>query len=170
MRFAWIKEHEKEFTLIIMCDALNVSDSGYYAWIGRKPSQRQQHRAELVERIQQVHQESHQIYGSPRIYIELKEQGVDVCLNTVAKYMRQERIRSKVKRPFRLLTTDSDHPFPVAANLLQREFEAAAPDRKWCCDITQQVMLKVNQKYAAGGGIAPAVGTKNTGGGVAPQK
>jgi transposase InsO family protein len=136
VRFAWIKEHAGEFRVIIMCDALNVSDSGYYAWIGREPSPRQQRRQELVAQIRAVHQESHEIYGSPRIYIELKEQGVDVCLNTVAKYMRQEQIRSKVKRPFRLLTTDSDHPFPVAANLLQREFEAAAPDRKWCCDIT----------------------------------
>src|SRR5215204_290029 len=71
-----------------------------------------------------------------RIYIELKEQGVVVSLNTVAKYMRQEQIRSKVKRPFRFLTTDSDHAFPVARNLLERNFEAAAPNRKWCCDIT----------------------------------
>jgi len=136
VRFAWIKEHEKEFAVTIMCDALNVSVAGYYVALGRKPSQRQQRRQELVAQIRAAHEQSNQIYGSPRIYIELKEQGVAVSLNTVAKYMRQERIRSRVKRPFRLLTTDSDHPFPIAENLLHREFEAAAPDRKWCCDIT----------------------------------
>jgi putative transposase len=136
VRFAWIQQHAKEFAVTVMCDVLNVSDSGYYAALGRKPSRRQERRAELVAQIRAAHEESKRIYGSPRVYIELKEQGVDVCLNTVAKYMRQEQIRSKVKRPFRLLTTDSDHPFPVAANLLDREFEAAAPDRKWCCDIT----------------------------------
>ena len=136
MRFAWIKEHAKEFAVSVMCDALNVSISGYYAALGRKPSRRRQRREELVAQIRAAHEQSHQIYGSPRIYIELKEQGVAVCLNTVAKYMQQEQIRSKVKRPFRLLTTDSNHPFAVAGNLLDRDFEAAAPDCKWCCDIT----------------------------------
>lgn len=136
MRFAWIKKHAKDFAVSVMCDALNVSVSGYYAALGRKPSLRRQRRQELLGQIRAVHEESQQIYGSPRIHIELKEQGVAVCLNTVAKYMRQERIRSKVKRPFRLLTTDSNHPFAVARNLLDRDFEAAAPDCKWCCDIT----------------------------------
>jgi len=104
VRFAWIKEHAKEFAVSVMCDALNVSISGYYAALGRKPSRRRQRREELVAQIRAAHEQSHQIYGSPRIYIELKEQGVAVCLNTVAKYMQQEQIRSKVKRPFRLLT------------------------------------------------------------------
>jgi len=131
-----MKQHARQFAVTVMCKALNVSDSGYYAALGREPSPRRQRRAELVERIQQAHEESHEIYGSPRIYVELKEQGVVVSLNTVAKYMRQEQIRSKVKRPFRFLTTDSDHAFPVARNLLERNFEAAAPNRKWCCDIT----------------------------------
>ena len=59
-----------------------------------------------------------------------------VCQNTVAKYMRQEGLKSKVKRPFRVRTTDSNHGHPVAMNLLDRTFSAQAPDRKWCVDIT----------------------------------
>jgi len=119
-----------------MCQTLKVSRAGYYAASHHQPSQRSQRRAALVEQIRAAHQESRGTYGSPRVYVELKESGVDVSLNTVAKYMRQEQIRSRVKRPFRVLTTDSNHQFPVAGNLLDREFAAAAPDLKWCCDIT----------------------------------
>jgi transposase InsO family protein len=131
-----MQQQAKKYQMAAMCRALKVSRAGYYAWLHRQPSQRSQRKAELVKQIRQAHDDSRQIYGSPRVHVELKEQGVEVCVNTVAKYMRQEQIRSKVKRPFRLLTTDSRHQFPVAANLLERHFEAPLPDSKWCCDIT----------------------------------
>jgi putative transposase len=136
VRFAWIKEHAREFRVTLMCDALNVSVSGYYAALGRKPSRRQQRREELVAQIRAAHEESNQIYGSPRIYIELKEQGVDVCLNTVAKYMRQEGLRVTPRRRFLPQTTDSDHPYPIVGNELDQDFTASAPNQKWACDLT----------------------------------
>ncbi len=119
-----------------MCQILQVSTSGYYAWIDRPMSDRQQRREELIGQIRQVHEQSRCIYGSPRVTVELKACGVNVSENTVAKYMQQEGVASKIRRRFRVKTTDSAHNYPVANNVLDRSFEAKLPDQKWCVDIT----------------------------------
>jgi len=120
----------------MMCQTLQVSRSGYYAWVDRPASVRQQHREELVKQIRQVHADSRGTYGSPRVYAELAERQVKVCVNTVARLMNQARIRSKVQRKFVVQTTDSNHDYAVAPNRLDRQFAAERPDQKWCCDIT----------------------------------
>lgn len=119
-----------------MCEVLQVSRSGFYAWLDRKPSQRQKRQAELIEQIRQVHQMSDQTYGSPRIAEELAEQKIDVCVNTVARLMKTASIRSIMRRQFVPQTTDSSHDLPVAPNRLDQRFVADRPDQKWCCDIT----------------------------------
>jgi transposase InsO family protein len=119
-----------------MCQMLNVTRSGYYAWRGRPVSQQEQRRVALMQRIRQVHQDSRRTYGSPRITVELKASGIDVCENTVAKYMRKEGVFVKPRRRFVPRTTDSQHEHPIAPNRLDRDFEATAPDRKWACDLT----------------------------------
>jgi transposase InsO family protein len=119
-----------------MCDVLQVSRSGYYAWVNRAPSPSRLRREELIGQIRQAHEMSDGTYGSPRIHAELAEQEVEVCVNTVAKLMRQAGIRSATHRRFVVRTTDSDHQLPVAANVLGRQFHADLPDQKWCCDIT----------------------------------
>jgi len=136
VKFAWIKDHADQFDIRVMLKTLRVSKSGYYDWIDRPISQCAKRRQEIVEQIRKAYKDSHNIYGSPRIAVELKASGMKVCQNTVAKYMRQEGLKSKVKRPFRVRTTDSNHGHPVAMNLLDRTFSAQAPDRKWCVDIT----------------------------------
>ena len=83
-----------------------------------------------------MHEQSFGTYGSPRVHAELAEQKIDVCVNTVAKLMKQAEIRSVMHRKFVVATTDSNHDLPVAPNLLDRKFEAELPNRKWCCDIT----------------------------------
>jgi len=120
----------------LMCSILNVTRSGYYAWRDRPHSVREQRRQELMQRIRQAHQDSRCSYGSPRICLELKDQGIDVCENTVAKYMREDGIFVKPQRRFVPQTTDSDHPFPIAPNVLDRNFQATAPNQKWACDLT----------------------------------
>jgi putative transposase len=119
-----------------MCDILEVSKSGYYAWQRRPASTLRQRRQELVEQIHQAHRRSRGIYGSPRVTAELQAAGVSVCRNTVARYMREEGVASKIRRRFRVRTTDSRHDHPIAQNLLDRSFTAAGPDHKWCLDIT----------------------------------
>jgi len=120
----------------MMCTILQVTRSGYYAWRHRPASARQQRRNELVMQIRQIHQHSRCTYGSPRITVELKESGLNVCENTVAKYMRETGVFVKPRRRFVPQTTDSDHPFPVAPNVLERDFQATAPNQKWACDLT----------------------------------
>lgn len=136
MKFIWIHEHRKTFAIDLLCEVLEVSKSGYYAWRKRPVSERKRRRERLGTRITEVHRGSRGVYGSPRVHRELIAGGEQVCRNTVAKIMRDERIRSVTAKRFVPRTTDSSHPHPVAQNLLGRAFAAGSPDRKWCADIT----------------------------------
>ncbi len=136
MRFTFIDRHRGEWPVELMSEVLEVSRSGFYAWSKRPMSERKQRQEDLIQRIALVHEQSRGTYGSPRVCAELKDQGVCVCENTVAKLMRQARIKARIKRRFVPRTTDAKHPNPIAPNRLNRDFEATAPDRKWTCDIT----------------------------------
>jgi len=119
-----------------MCQVLDVSRSGFYAWRQRPESESAQRRSELVEQMKSVHSDfDMKNYGSPRMHEELVSRGHDVCENTVAKLMRDHGMRAARSRKFRV-TTDSRHSLPVAENILDREFEQATPDRVWLADIT----------------------------------
>jgi putative transposase len=120
----------------MMCQMLNVTRSGYYAWRERPVSERAQRRVELLKQIRQTHNDSRGTYGSPRITVELKESGVKVCENTVARYMRESGVFVKPRRGFVPRTTDSAHEHPIAPNTLDRDFAAVAPNQKWACDLT----------------------------------
>jgi putative transposase len=118
-----------------MCETLEVSPSGYYAWAARPDSPTELRRRELVGAIEEVHAEVRQRYGSPRMTAELKARGHECSENTVAKLMRAHGIRAKAPRRF-VRTTDSNHGLPVAENLLARDFEPSGPNESWCADIT----------------------------------
>ena len=136
MKFDFIQKNLSEFPVEAACDTLAVSRSGYYAWLKRPASARAQRHEELATRIQAAHEENRKVYGSPRIFKALKAQGQAVCENTVAKVMRERKIRAKTKKKFVPRTTDSHHGRPVAENILDRQFAAEGPDRKWATDIT----------------------------------
>lgn len=135
MRYAFIAEHSGRFAVTNLCRAVGVASSGYYAWRQRKPSQRQVDNARLVERIRKAHQASRQTYGSPRITAELREAGEGCNHKRVERLMRLHGIQAKSPRRF-VRTTDSQHPQPVADNLLNQQFETQAPNRVWTADIT----------------------------------
>jgi putative transposase len=118
-----------------MCDALEVSAGGYYAWATRPASPTEERRQELVGAIEEVHAEVKQRYGSPRMAAELTARGHDCSENTVAKLMREHGIKAKAPRRF-VRTTDSNHRLPVAPNVLARDFEPSGPNESWCADIT----------------------------------
>ena len=136
MKFTFVKEHRRTWPVVVICRVLKVSRSGFFAWLKRPPSKRRRRQEELIEKIKAAHQENRELYGSPRLYRALRIDGQIVCRNTVAKLMRQAKIRAKTRRRFVPRTTDSTHRQPVAQNVLQRDFTAAAPDRKWLTDIT----------------------------------
>jgi putative transposase len=136
VKFAFIRDHQAEFPVGLLCEVLGVSRSGYYAWRDRPPSPTAVRRARLVEQIRAAHQEARSVYGSPRVHRELKARGVACCENTVAKLMRAHGIRSKASRRFVARTTDGRHDRPVADNVLAREFYPDRPDTAWAADIT----------------------------------
>jgi len=121
--------------LPIMCEALEVSKSGYFAWRdGRETPRRSRDRA-LSVHIQAIHQQSRKTYGSPRIHHELKEQGMAVGKKRVERLMKAAGIAVLPLRRF-VTTTDSDHDQPIAPNLLEQDFTATAPNQRWVTDIT----------------------------------
>jgi transposase InsO family protein len=135
MRFEFIEDHRNEFPVTRMCQVLDVSPSGYYAWRTRPVSARGMANQALVGKIKVVHAESHQTYGSPRIYQEIKDDGVACSENRVARLMRQHDIRARQTKRYRT-TTKRDEAHPVAPNVLKRDFVADRPDHKWLADIT----------------------------------
>ncbi len=134
--FRFIDEHREQWPVRVLCDALDISPAGYYAWRDRPTSARQQRQDALVVEIRAIHAEFEARYGSPRVQKELVARGHDCCENTVAKLMRDHDIRAKTARKFRCTTTDSDHDLPVADNLLDRQFNPARPNEAWVADIT----------------------------------
>ena len=136
MRFAFIRDHQAEFPVEVLCAVLGVSRSGYYAWRDRPPSPAAARRERLVEQIRQAHEEARSVYGSPRVHRELEARGVACCENTVAKLMREHGIRPEAVRRFVPRTTDSRHDRPVADNVLACEFYPERPDTAWAADIT----------------------------------
>jgi transposase InsO family protein len=135
MTFRFIEEHRRRWSVRLLCQTLEVSPAGYYAWRQRPTSHRQQRRDTLTVEVRSIHAEVQARYGSPRIHAELIVRGRDCCVNTVAKLMRQAGIVAKTARKFRC-TTDSNHDLPVADNLLDRQFDPATPNASWVADIT----------------------------------
>jgi len=135
MRFRFIEDHREVFPVRVACSVLGVSASGYYAWRGRPESARAGANRALVEDIRRVHAGSRRRYGSPRVHASLRAEGRRVGRNRVARLMRKHGIQARRRRAF-CKTTDSNHPFPPAPNMLDRKFTAAAPNRVWLADLT----------------------------------
>ena len=135
MRFRFILEHRNAHDVGLMCQALAVSRSGFYAWIDRPPSEQEKESRRLVDRIRVVHAESRRLYGSPRVHADLVEQGETCGRKRVARLMREAGIQARTVRPYRA-TTQSNHAWPLAPNLLKRRFSAAKLNQVWFADIT----------------------------------
>ena len=118
-----------------MCKLLEVSRSGFYAWLRRGESRRSRENRRLTALIRQEHEKSRQTYGSPRIHAALKAAGEKCGLNRVARLMREAGIRSKVRRKFKR-TTNSKHAHSIAENLVARESRPNGPNQVWASDIT----------------------------------
>jgi transposase InsO family protein len=135
MRFRFIEDHRDVFNVRVMCAVLEVSASGYYAWRERPESQRDVANRELLAEVRRVHSDSRRRYGSPRVHAALRREGRRVGRNRIARLMRRHGIQARRTRRFRK-TTDSNHAFPIAPNLLARQFTATAPNQVWLADIT----------------------------------
>lgn len=135
MKYQFIKEHCSEYSVERMAWVLQVSCSGYYAWLKRPPSRRAKENACLDVKIKSVYEASGNRYGSMKITRELQSHGEHCSRNRVAGRMRKLEIMAKTKRKFRA-TTNSKHHHPIAPNLLNRNFSTDAANKVWVSDIT----------------------------------
>lgn len=118
-----------------MCEFLNVSKAGYYAWRGRKTSKRLKRDAALVSKIKHIHAESRMTYGRPRVHAELRGQGIRVSGKRIARLMRAHGIKGKKRRHSKRMTS-SPGTIPAAPNVLNRKFNVRQPNKAWVSDIT----------------------------------
>jgi putative transposase len=135
VRFAFIDEEKAVWPVEVLCDVFGVSRSGYYAWKRRPEAPRATEDAELVVEIKAAYKTGRGAYGSPRVHRELRAKGRHVGRKRVDRLMRQEGIAGRKKRRFRK-TTDSNHPDPIAPNVLERNFYVELPDAAWVTDVT----------------------------------
>jgi transposase InsO family protein len=135
MKYGFIEDYRSSLRVTKMCQALKVSRSGYYDWLSRSESNRSKENRVFLSYIRIVHEKSRQTYGSPRVTDELNQSGIRCGENRVANLMRENGIKAKRSRKFKV-TTHSKHNYPVAPNLLNRQFEVSTPNAVWVSDIT----------------------------------
>ena len=135
MRFAFIQT-EKAWPKTAMCRVMQVSTAGFYAWQRRPPSEHAKEDDRLKVLIGASFDESRKTYGSPRVLKDLVEAGEHVGRNRIIRLMQSGKLVARVKRRYRS-TTMSEHDQPIAPNVLNREFEAEAPNQRWVGDTTE---------------------------------
>ena len=134
MRYRFVAAERASYPVRLLCRVIGVAASGFYAWLQRGPSQREQQDRSLAERIAAVFAASRGTYGSPRVHADLRAEGVRVSRKRVAR-LREGGLVVAVRRRFPR-TTDSNHGRPVAPNLLEQKFAADQPDTVWLADIS----------------------------------
>lgn len=130
-----MKANRAVYRVATMCRVLEVSRSGYYAWLKREPSARDKANAALLKVITDIHQESDKTYGAPRIHAELEDRGPPASLNRVARVMREAEIQGVSPRKWTHTTLRAKRARP-APDLVDRDFTATGPDELWVADIT----------------------------------
>jgi transposase InsO family protein len=135
VKFAFIDVEKAQYPILVLCGVLGVTRGGYYAWKRRPEPARAKADAQLSAEIAATHKRSRGTYGSPRVHKDLQARGVRVGKKRVERLMRESGIVAKRKRRFRR-TTDSNHPGPIAPNILERKFDVDVPNRAWVTDVT----------------------------------
>ena len=135
MRFAFIATEKAHYPVALLCQVLQVSRSGFYAWRRRPAAQRTRQNQLLGLEIAAIFAESRHRYGSPRVHAELRDRGQRTGRKRVARLMRRAGLRARERRRFRR-TTNSGHEMAITGNLLARQFSVAQPDISWATDIT----------------------------------
>ena len=137
-RYERIDAMKSDYPILVLCEHLEVSASGYYDWQKRRTAlgPRALANQTLAQQIKAIHAQSRQTYGSPRIVDELRKQGCRHGRNRIARLMQQAELCGRQKGRYRVQTTDSNHDQPIAPNRLAQAPKATAPNQLWVADIT----------------------------------
>ena len=133
MKYPFINEHRHQFRILVMCRVLRAFRSGCYQWLHQPLSNRAIEDLRLLQLIRASYAASHGIYGSPRIFLDLREFGETCGVHRVARIMKADNIRAV--RGYKAPRAISGRPSIIAPNQLQREFTVEQPDRAWVTDI-----------------------------------
>ena len=139
MKYAFIQRHKRVWPISVQCRVLLVSVSGYHEHLARRAHiARRRHLSDeaLLVHISAVYAENRGAYGWPRIWRQLRAQGIRVGKLRVQRLMQKHGIQARGKRKFRVATTDSRHHLPIAPNVLDRKFTPAGPNHAWVGDLT----------------------------------
>jgi len=148
VKFAWIQTEKASYPLSKLCRWLEVTPSGFYAWSQRPESTHARDDRRLKVLVRASFEESKQRYGSPRILEDLRDQQESVSRKRVIRLMQEEGLQARARKRYKV-TTMSDHDQPVAANLLDRRFEAEAPNQRWVGDTTEFLIGTNGKLYLA---------------------
>ncbi len=135
MKYAFIKEQVCNHSVVVLCRSLNVSRSGYYSWRARKPSANAVENNSLARNISGIHKETLYTYGSPRMHVELLDRGHQTSRGRVERLMKKRGLAAIQGKKNKRTEQNRNNESPVA-NILNRNFKAAAPNEKWVSDIT----------------------------------
>jgi len=137
VKYAWIEAHIDSYPVRLMCELLVVSASGFYAARSRAPSARAVEQAPIVTAIRRAQTRHRGRYGRRRMTTEVRAVlGRPINEKRIGRLMREHDLHSRKRRRFRVVTTDSNHTYPVAPNVVGRDFAATAPNQKWLADLT----------------------------------
>src|SRR5665213_2966711 len=139
MKYAFIQRHKLVWPICVQCRVLRVSVSGYHQHLARcRQIAQRRHLSDeaLLVHISAVSAENRGAYGWPRIWRQLRAQGMRVGKLRVQRLMQKHGIQAHGKRRFRVVTTDSKHGLPIAPNVLDRKFTVATPNQAWVGDLT----------------------------------
>lgn len=135
MKYAYIEKSNYEFKINHLCEAMKVSESGYYRWKKHKISDHKIRDQYLSSRITSIFNSVKGRYGSPRIRMALKDEGEHVSLRRIQRLMQERELKSPVKRKYKV-TTIKDPAATASKNFLDRNFSTTAPNQAWVSDIT----------------------------------
>jgi putative transposase len=136
VKFALVDAEKAQYPIATLCRVLSISRAGFYAWRRRRPSEHAKEDQRLRVLVRESHERSRRTYGSPRVHAELAANGERISRKRVVRLMQQEQLVARKRRRYKC-TTMSEHDQPVAPNLLQREFQAEAPNQRWVGDTTE---------------------------------
>ncbi len=135
MKYKFIMENRKEFRVGKMCEVLHVSRSGNHNYVKRSYIHRENDEIIILEKIREIHKKSRELYGSPRIYKELRRRGIKINKKRVVRIMQKYGIRARRRKKFKI-TTNSNHNNPVAKDLIGQNFKTTESNKIWVSDIT----------------------------------
>lgn len=136
MRFAFVAKHRSIWPVAWLCEALDVSRSGFHAWLNRSPSRRTRENETLLDVIRQSFLGSDRTYGARRVWRDVMAEGIDCGLHRIERLMKVNALKARPRRRYLPPDTGDRIASAVAPNVLDRQFHAPAPNTKWIADFT----------------------------------